>query len=86
VSENKIHIIGMGDDGLDGVTALAKQLAEQAELLIGPEATLAKIPALKGERLVVGNNLDEVIQRLDQPAIATYLHRLIEDKFAPVSK
>src|SRR5450432_3598854 len=54
----------MGDDGLDGVTALARQLAEQAELLIGPEATLAKIPALKGERLVVGNNLDEVIQRI----------------------
>ncbi len=64
MSENKIHIIGMGDDGLDGVTALARQLAEQAELLIGPEATLAKIPALKGERMVVGSNLDEVVQRI----------------------
>jgi Fe-S cluster assembly protein SufD len=44
------------------------------------------IPTKVAQRLLVTGFLDEVIQRLDQPAIAAYLHRLIEDKFAPVSK
>src|SRR5947208_3686713 len=43
------------------------------------------IPTKVAQRLLVTGFLDEVIQRLDQPAIAAYLHRLIEDKFAPVS-
>jgi precorrin-6Y C5,15-methyltransferase (decarboxylating) len=64
VSENKIHIIGMGDDGLEGVISPARQLVEQAQLLLGAESTLAKIPAGKAERLVVGSNLDEAISRI----------------------
>jgi precorrin-6Y C5,15-methyltransferase (decarboxylating) len=64
VSANKIHIIGMGDDGLEGVTAPARQLVEQAQLLVGAENTLAKIPDAKSQRLVIGSNLDEVIERL----------------------
>ena len=39
----KIHIIGMGDDGLEGVIVPARQLVDQADLLIGPEATLSEI-------------------------------------------
>ena len=34
------------------------------------------------QRLIVTGFLDEVIQRLDHPAIAEHLHRLIEEKFA----
>ena len=34
------------------------------------------------QRLIVTGFLNEVIQRLDQPAIAAHLHRLIEEKFA----
>jgi Fe-S cluster assembly protein SufD len=34
------------------------------------------------QRLIVTGFLNEVIQRLDQPAIAAHLNRLIEDKFA----
>ena len=34
------------------------------------------------QRLVVIGFLNEVIQRLDQPSIATYLQRLIDEKFA----
>lgn len=64
MSENKIHIIGMGDDGLEGVISPARQLVDQAQLLLGAESTLAKIPAGKAERLVVGSNLDEAIARI----------------------
>ena len=40
------------------------------------------IPTKVAQRLLVTGFLDEVIQRLDHPAIATHLHRLIEEKFA----
>ncbi len=66
MSTSKIHIIGIGDDGLEGVISPARQLVEQAQLLIGAESTLARLPKLAAERLVVGNNLDEAIDRISR--------------------
>ncbi len=66
MSTNKIHIIGMGDDGLEGVISPARQLVEQAQLLVGAESALAKLPPMKSERLVVGNNLDEAIEQIQR--------------------
>jgi Fe-S cluster assembly protein SufD len=40
------------------------------------------IPVPIAQRLLVTGFLNEVIQRLDQPAIAAHLHSLIENKFA----
>jgi len=40
------------------------------------------IPIPVAQRLIVTGFLDEVIQRLDHPAIAEHLQRLIEEKFA----
>ena len=40
------------------------------------------IPPKVAQRLIVSGFLNEVIQRLDQPAIAEHLNRLIEEKFA----
>ncbi len=40
------------------------------------------IPIKIAQRLIVTGFLNEVIQRLDQPAIAAHLHQLIEEKFA----
>jgi Fe-S cluster assembly protein SufD len=40
------------------------------------------IPTKIAQRLLVTGFLDEVIQRLDHPAIAAHLQRLIEEKFA----
>jgi precorrin-6Y C5,15-methyltransferase (decarboxylating) len=64
LSANKIHIIGIGDDGPTGLTAAARQLVDQAELLVGPDSALDKFPPSKAERLVVGSNLDAVVDRL----------------------
>lgn len=60
----KISIIGIGDDGLDGVPAAARKLIEAADLLIGAERTLALLPAGKAERLSVGANLDEAVAKI----------------------
>lgn len=40
------------------------------------------IPTNVAQRLIVAGFLNDVIKRLDQPAIGDYLHRLIEEKFA----
>jgi len=40
------------------------------------------IPVSVAQRLSVTGFLNEVIQRLDQPAIAAHLHGLIAEKFA----
>jgi Fe-S cluster assembly protein SufD len=43
------------------------------------------IPVPVAQRLIVTGFLDEVIRRLDHPAIAEHLHRLVEEKFAITS-
>src|SRR5215467_10249545 len=40
------------------------------------------IPTKIAQRLLVAGFLDEVIQRLNRPAISEHLHRLIEEKFS----
>jgi precorrin-6Y C5,15-methyltransferase (decarboxylating) len=66
VSSDKIHIIGMGDDGLEGITSTARKIVEQADLVLGAESALARIPPGKGERLIVSTNLDEAVERISQ--------------------
>src|SRR5688572_1444928 len=60
----KVYIIGIGDDGVDGVTSLARQLIERASLLIGPGSLLSRVPAGRGERLAVGADLEEPLRRI----------------------
>lgn len=61
----KIYIIGIGDDGLDGVTDAARRLIGQASLLLGDDATLGLLPKSSAERVVLGGNLDPVVKRLE---------------------
>lgn len=60
----KVHIIGIGDDGLSGVTDGARRLIEQAELLVGAEHTLAAVPKSTAEQFVVGANFDDAVERI----------------------
>jgi precorrin-6B C5,15-methyltransferase / cobalt-precorrin-6B C5,C15-methyltransferase len=61
----KIHIIGIGDDGLDGVTTNARALIERADLLLGAETTLSLVPGIGKSRLAIGANLQEAIDRIE---------------------
>ena len=64
VSEPKIYIIGIGDDGLEGLTAAARQRIQEAELLLGTERALASVPPGTAERIELGGDLDAVVKRL----------------------
>ena len=61
---DKIYIVGIGDDGLDGLTEGAKKVLHSAELLIGAESTLTLVPSQGEKRLTVGDNLDEAVQAI----------------------
>lgn len=60
----KIHIIGIGEDGLEGLTSFARRLVAQADLLVGENHTLDKVPPSAAERMVVGSNLDDAVGRI----------------------
>ena len=61
----KIHIIGIGDDGADGITSRAKDLIVNAELLIGPETILKLFEGQDSECWDAGDDIDELAGRLD---------------------
>jgi precorrin-6Y C5,15-methyltransferase (decarboxylating) len=63
---HRVRIIGIGDDGLEGLTASARAAVEGADLLIGTDQTLAAVPRNKAERLVMGHDLDEVVGRIEK--------------------
>lgn len=60
----KIHIIGIGDDGLAGVTDAARKLISQAGLLMGPATVLAAVPEGPAERVAVEGSFDEALKRI----------------------
>lgn len=70
----RIHIVGIGDDGLDGLTGHAKTLVRSAELVIGPAALLDRLPAdIAAERIACDGGLEELKNCLaglpDRPAV-----------------
>jgi precorrin-6Y C5,15-methyltransferase (decarboxylating) len=58
----KVHIIGVGDDGLEGLTSGARQLIDTAQILIGSQHALDVVPDADAERLCVGDDPDDVVQ------------------------
>ncbi len=59
----KVHIIGIGDDGIEGLTAGARQLLDQADLVVGSAQILSRVPG-GSERLEVGADLDALVRRI----------------------
>ncbi len=62
--EPRIHIIGVGSDGLAGLTGRARDLLREADVVFGPEAILALLPELKAERRPIGHDLPEATAAL----------------------
>ena len=62
-----IDVVGIGEDGLDGLAPSARRLIESAEVLVGGARHHEKIPEFGGERLTWENGfgpaLDEIEKR-----------------------
>lgn len=62
----RIHIIGIGDDGLNGVTQVSRNLIQEADLIVGSKHTLALITEVEGQKLLVGTDMDSTITTIQQ--------------------
>jgi precorrin-6B C5,15-methyltransferase / cobalt-precorrin-6B C5,C15-methyltransferase len=60
----KITIIGIGGDGLAGLTLRAREMLSDAEMLVGSEAALRLLPEVNVERVKLGSDLSEVTEKL----------------------
>jgi precorrin-6Y C5,15-methyltransferase (decarboxylating) len=61
----KVYIIGIGDDGLEGLTTTARELIDGAELIFGSPHLLETLGDAPGERALVGVDLDRLIARIE---------------------
>jgi precorrin-6Y C5,15-methyltransferase (decarboxylating) len=68
-----LTIIGLGEDGLEGLTPAARKLIERAETLVGGERHLAKVPNGNAERLTWASPLkltiDEILKRRERRVV-----------------
>jgi precorrin-6Y C5,15-methyltransferase (decarboxylating) len=64
-SEPKIHIIGVGSDGLAGLTARARELLTSADLVLGSDHTLSLVPETRAEHFPIGPDLQEGVRLLE---------------------
>ncbi len=60
----KIPIVGVGPDGLAGLTARSRELLTAAEMVFGSEPALRLLPELTAERVRIGTDLPEVVEKL----------------------
>ena len=55
-----LSIVGVGDDGLDGLSPLARAIVDRAELLVGGDRHLAMVPEDGRERMAWPSPLSEI--------------------------
>jgi precorrin-6B C5,15-methyltransferase / cobalt-precorrin-6B C5,C15-methyltransferase len=60
----KIHVVGVGSDGLAGLTSRARDLVAGAEVLVGSDSALRLVPEVNAERVRIGSDLGDVTERL----------------------
>ncbi|MEI8071852.1 MAG: precorrin-6y C5,15-methyltransferase (decarboxylating) subunit CbiE [Planctomycetota bacterium] len=65
MAAGKVHIVGIGDDGVDGMTAQARRLLEAADVLLGPESCASLLPEAISARLQPSLSLDELVERIE---------------------
>lgn len=63
-SPQKVYILGIGDDGLEGLTSAARQLIDQAEILLGSEGTLKMIRGAAAARIEPVADLEKIVARI----------------------
>jgi len=60
----KIYVIGAGVEGQEGFPRRVLELIDKADLLLGGERQLELFPNFPGEKVTIGSNLGEVVDRL----------------------
>jgi precorrin-6Y C5,15-methyltransferase (decarboxylating) len=64
-SAGKVHIVGIGDDGVEGMTGQARRLIEESEVLVGPDSCAGLLPVGLRSRLEAVSGLEELVERIE---------------------
>ena len=64
--ERRIQIVGMGDDGVEGLTEAARTIVRNAEVLVGTIRNLNVVGATSAEKVATGGDLEELVDQLTQ--------------------
>lgn len=64
----KIFIVGIADDGLEGLTESSRQILASADVVIGSPKTLALVASIDSEKLEIGGDLAPAIKRIESRA------------------
>ncbi len=62
--QNRIHIVGIGDDGLDGLTGQARLLIDEADILVGNASLLEKIHQKNSQKMEAAATLDKLKEQI----------------------
>ena len=65
VAAEKVHIVGIGDDGVEGITAQARRIVEAADVLLGPESCATLLPEAFRGRLETAASLEELVEKIE---------------------
>ncbi|MCI0378023.1 MAG: precorrin-6y C5,15-methyltransferase (decarboxylating) subunit CbiE [Gemmataceae bacterium] len=63
--EAKIYILGVGSDGLTGLTGRARDLLVNADLILGSDHALGLVPDVAAQKMRIGPDLLEVVKTLE---------------------
>lgn len=61
-----VKIIGVGDDGADGLFPDCRRWIEEADTLVGGERHLSFFPGVSAERIPIKNGIGSVLERIDR--------------------
>jgi precorrin-6B C5,15-methyltransferase / cobalt-precorrin-6B C5,C15-methyltransferase len=61
---SKIHIVGVGGDGLAGLTMRGREILTSADIVLGSDSALRLLPEINAERIRIGSDLQEILEKL----------------------
>ncbi|HEX3599673.1 MAG TPA: precorrin-6y C5,15-methyltransferase (decarboxylating) subunit CbiE [Lacipirellulaceae bacterium] len=64
----KIHVIGIGDDGLEALPNTVRELITNAEVVLGTDRTLELVPKSKAERHPITSDLNALVATIEKAA------------------
>jgi precorrin-6Y C5,15-methyltransferase (decarboxylating) len=64
--QSKVHVIGIGDDGLEAVPPSVRDVISNAEVLLGTEPTLALVPKSVAGRHVITSDLNALVDAIER--------------------
>ncbi len=63
---SKIHVIGIGDDGLEALPNSVRELITNAEVVLGTDRTLELVPKSKAERHSITSDLNALVGTIEK--------------------